>query len=340
MSDLKEMMINQKMQTFSLKKPIQCSIVDLYNILQDLRHCVLVDLRPATEFSESALRESMNYIGEEASARTTLLELFKKLDLKAIENEKVYNTKRIRRVVVIPEDSSQEKIDSAFETLLEFSKANSVDVDKIYVLKQPFEEFKTKFPFLCHPRALLQSVSGQQKTSGNSAQTAQQAEEDVKLYLYSISRFPTIIVDEEILLGSVYNFRNKRQLQHLDIQSVVVVSQFDVKKPEEAEQDTTFEVSEEDGRKVMTLKFNPLSFIEFDTILPAIKELPGPRLLCCQENFKLSGPLAIAYQMLFTGQDVNKTSLQVFSKLGSTDADKLIYSQVMLYNTSGKFIKI
>lgn len=90
----------------------------------------------------------------------------------------------------------------------------------MYNLKQGIENFTEKYPFLCinlHERDQAK-LAKKEETKADDKPILNDFE---KKWLYSLSRFPTELIEGKLYLGSVHNANNKKQMQDLKIQSIV-----------------------------------------------------------------------------------------------------------------------
>lgn len=345
-TSLQEMIANEKMKAVTMKKIIPCTSVDVFNMLQDLRHFAVLDLRTPEEFDEMFLRDSFNFRTNQKNSWFGVVEHLKKSESRAMENEKKYSTKKIRRVCVIPQQESQSTPEQDFEMVKDIFKSNDIDVDKVYVLADKLTVLAQKFPFLMmnkeHKDAVLK-LNGASKEELTQMVQPTNADQGIKRLLYSLSRFPFCIVEDRMFLGQMYNMNNKLQLQDLKIKTLVHIEVHEFEKGSESPEESKVEVIPDwdHGRTLIKIKLNSQKFIEFDSINQTLMEAEGPILICDSLSMRVASCLAIVYLMNLNKVDCNKASLQIFSKVGSTDADKLIYSQVMMYKVgdNGKFKK-
>lgn len=346
-TSLTDMIAQEKMKAITLKKFIPCTSVDVFNMLQDLRHVAVIDLRAPEEFDEMYLRDSYNFRTNQKNSWLGLVEHLKKSESRAVENEKKYSTKKIRRVCLIPQQQSQSTPEHDFDMIKDVFKSNELDVDKVYVLKDTFTVLSSKFPFLMmnkeHKEAVLKLSSA---TKEELTQMVQPTNNDqgIKRLLYALSRFPFCLVEGKMFLGQMYNMNNKMQLNDLGIKTLVHLEVHQFEKGSESVEESSVETipNWDAGRTLIKIKLNSMKFIEFDSIIETIMESEGPVLICDSNSMRVATSLAIVYLMNLNKVDSTTASLQVFSKVGSTDADKLVYSQVMMYKVgdNGKFKKL
>jgi hypothetical protein len=296
-----------------------------------------VDLRSEDEFSSDFIRDSYCFDVSRKNSWLGLIEHLKRSESKAFEFEKKYGSKRIRRICLIPKAHSQEDYEQAFKLIVDVCESNDIDLDKVYMLTDSIPTFKLKFGFLC--------INNEVRKSLKNPKEIEMAEKDqfndnLKQLMYSFSRFPFILIETQLLLGTTFNMNNKGQMEDLGVKSIIKFDMYKIVKGEEVEANTTLERGQIEGKEGLTIMLNAQKYIDFNGIVEAIRELPTPRLLCCAQNMTISANFAIACFMEIQKIDVNKASLLVFSKLGTTEVEKMIYSQLMMHQTSSNFKKI
>lgn len=296
-----------------------------------------MDFREESDFNECFIRDSFNFIMSKKNSWLGLVEYLKNCSKKATDNEQKYGSKPIRRILVVPSKHSQEDYNSMFKQVIEICDTNNIDLDKVYILTETIATFQLKFGFLCIDD---QIKNGIKKQSGGTMGDKEEFSDEVRSLLYSYSRFPFILLETQLLLGSTYNLANKKQMNDLGVKSIVRFDMFKIVKDEHCEEYTTMEKGPIEGLEGLTIKINAQNYIDFNGIVSAIRELPSPRMLCCAQNMGISANFAIAYLMEVLNQGSNKGSLIVFSKIGTTEVDKMIYAQLMMHQTSTTFKKI
>lgn len=302
-----------------------------------MRHISIVDLRSEEEFNKDFIRDSYCFDIGRKNSWLGLIEYLKKSEAKAHENELKYGSKRIRRCILIPAVHSQEEYDKAFKVIVDVCESNEIDLDKVYILKDSIPTFKLQFGFLCLNQQIRQNINKPKETE---MAEKEHFNEDLKTMMYSFSRFPFILIETQLLLGSTFNLHNKRQIQDMGIKSVIKFDMHKIVKGEECEIPTAIEKGELEGLNGLSILVNAEKYIDFNGIIAVIRELPTPRLFCCAQSMNISANFAIAYLMEIQKIDVNRASLLVFSKIGTTDVDKTIYSQLMMHQTCNTFKKI
>ena len=303
--------------------------------MQDLRHLALVDFRSSDDFDSCFIRDSYSFAAQNQDSWLGLVEYLKRKHAAALESEKKFELKKIRRIAFVPQSHATEEIQKDFEMLVQVCESSEVDLDKVYYLKESVGVFSMKFGFLCLNRQVTEQVR-QEKDGNNLDKTA------TKRLMYSHSRFPTVLIETQLLLGTTFNMNSSQQLADLGVRSIVRFDIIHCAKGEESEEPTKLERTTWGELDYLRVTVNTQKFIEFDHIIEQVRELPTPRLLCCQNSMKIAANFAIAYLMNVQKLDSNKATLEVCSRIGMTDLDKMIYSQVMMYKTSdnGKFIKL
>jgi hypothetical protein len=252
-----------------------------------------------------------------------------------LETEKKFELKRIRRILYLPRSHSAEEVQKEFEMLVQVCEANEVDLDKVYYLRESLGVFSMSFGFLCLSRQVTEQVKAEKQGKNLD-------KEATKKLMYSHSRFPAVLIETQLLLGTTFNMNSNQQLADLGVKSIVRFDVIHCAKGEESEEPTKLERTTWGNLDYLRVTLNTQKFIEFDHIIEQVRELPTPRLLCCQNGMKIAANFAIAYLMNVQKLDSTRATLEVCSRIGMTDLDKLIYSQVMMYKTAdnGKFIKL
>lgn len=234
----------------------------------------------------------------------------------------------------VPQSHAPEEVSKEFQMLVQVCESSEVDLDKVYYLKESVGVFSMKFGFLCLNKQLVEQVKSEKQ--GNNLDKAA-----TKKLMYSHSRFPTVLIETQLLLGTTFNMNSNQQLADLGVKSLVRFDVIHFAKGEESEEPTKLEKTTWGELDYLRVTINTQKFIEFDHIIEQVRELPTPRLLCCQNGMKIAANFAIAYLMNVQKIDSTKATLEVCSRIGLTDLDKMIYSQVMMYRTAdnGKFKK-
>ena len=338
-NSLQDMIANEKVKNASLSKWVVLSGLGLHNILQDLRHVALLDDRPDEEMDENLIRDSIPFRPKSSAGYSTIVAYLKSCEKKAQEFEKKYKPVKVRRIVVVPRKNTEEHYKVLFDEVLDICKANEIDITKIYILTETIPVLAIKYSHFILDKAAQESVI-KYKSQGNNAEMLK--DEHFKKVMYSHSRFPFILHETQLLLGTGFNSNNQRQMKDLGVKSVIHFDCLKVEKGVELPQDTQLDFFDEGDLKTLRVTLNPQKFIQFDVIFEEIRKLPSPRLICDSSDMTVASNFAIAYMMNVNNCDVNKASLFVFSKMGVAEADRLIYSQLMMYSTTdnGKFKKI
>jgi len=302
---------------------------------KDLRHIALIDFRSSEEFDQCFIRDSINFDSQNKNSWLGLVEYLKRKHSTALETEKKFELKKIRRILFVPQSHAAEEIQREFEMLIQVCETNEVDLDKAYYLKESVGVFSMKFGFLCLNKQISEQVKKEKE--GNNLD-----KEATKKLMYSHSRFPVVLIETQLLLGTTFNMNSNQQLADMGVKSLVRFDIVHCAKGEESEEPTKLERTTWGELDYLRITINTQKFIEFDHIIEQVRELPTPRLMCCQNSMKIAANFAIAYLMNVQKVDSNKATLEVCSRIGMTDLDKMIYSQVMMYKTSdnGKFIKL
>ena len=103
-------MASEKLKSLTLKRHIPCGSIEVYNMLQDLRHVAIIDFRPFEDYSQGFIRDSYNFSISQKDSWLGVIEYLQNIAKKAEEEEKKYETKRIRRIVAIPPAFNEEAI--------------------------------------------------------------------------------------------------------------------------------------------------------------------------------------------------------------------------------------
>jgi len=200
-------------------------------------------------------------------------------------------------------------------------------------LKEGIESFIEKYPFLClnfHERdqeSDNKPPAQETKTDGQPLLSPYESK-----LLYSLSRFPTEMLEGKIFQGNVYNANNKKQLQDLGIKSIIEFIDYkDQPIPEYKTQNYTY--------KNIPIDNETAAFVDFDEICKYIDDLlkdetKFPILICCKDGDTISPCFSIAYQMWHKGSSLTFASAFVYQKRGTVDANKHLYTVLTTWQPS------
>jgi hypothetical protein len=299
----------------------------LYNLAQDGKPLVIVDLRPRSEFLESFVRRSYNFdpLSKDTTQDDLLIEFIKKNDENATINEQKYKIARVRRVAFILETS-----DAAAPAVKEEVQNSGLfdSFDQKFIMTDGFQKFRAKYPFLTIsvPQELQQKPF--QEIQDQLLET-QQAD-----LLFANASFPLEIIEDSVYLGKFFHAENKRLIEALNIGLVI-----DFQKKEKGNAELT---PIPDRKNHYRLEVDLDSFIDFDGIYDSIVvAAEGKRMLFMGDSLDLPAGFLVGYLMKRSKQSLNFASMVVFGAVGETQVDRLLYNQLMNYQP-GKltFVKI
>lgn len=204
------------------------------------------------------------------------------------------------------------------------------------------------------------------QTPGQTFESVSNIDEKTKKVLYSYSKFPIILTDGYLLLGSNFNANNSMQLKDLCVKLILSVSTYPREKDATGKIMKTSVIEEETklervSEKRFNLKLNPQKVIDFDGIWEELLGISAdknpdqvteksnggademshkvPVLVCCQDG-DLSACLAATFLMRFEKMDINKSTLVVMAKSGGGQLNSELYSHCMYYKPGNKIIKV
>ncbi|CAD8201734.1 unnamed protein product [Paramecium octaurelia] len=283
-------------------------MMELYNMMNDNRHLVIADLRKLEQFEEKQIRGSF-CVQDNVQSIASHLE---KQDANAKKNEEKYHTQPIRRIVIVNDDYTKIEQDAVLiQNLVQSLKMNEY---KVYYLKTSVEVFLGKYPFYTLSKVMLQNYENLDNN------------EDQQKVLFSYSQFPQQLEDSKVFLGSNLNANSKRQLDALQIKTIIDFKRYEpdaklsVWKKEQYNY-INYPISEE-GEQL----------IDFSQITDLIESQNAPVLLCCPDGYSTTSVVAIGYLMTKKKQNFNISSLKVFQIRGTTTVNKKLYSQVLTYD--------
>lgn len=299
----------------------------LYNFLQDGQHLILLDFRPRNSFVKKFIRKSYNYdlLESEPKDAEALLTYFKQVSKNALINEEKYKLQKMRRIVFIIEEG---KIDS--EQAMQLIKNSNLfeEFDRKYVMKNHLDNFFAKYPFLS-----IEIPESQSHLSFSEIQTFLVDEKSSDL-LYANASFPFEVIEDSVFLGKSFHGDNGKLLADLKIGFCV-----EVQKVEKGT-GTLLPIENQPDKYLIQIDIDAI--IDFDSISNEIDEKrKGKAVLFVGKDLDLPSGLAIAYIMKSSKVPINVASLKVFSCIGQTTVDRLLYNQIMHYEP-GKlvFVKV
>ncbi|CAI2375553.1 unnamed protein product [Moneuplotes crassus] len=199
--DMKAMIQAEKKKRQQADKIIQITRETAFNLLQDMRHLLILDVRPAEEFEKNHLRDSFNFTLEDIE--TKLPEFLKYCKTSQDRLRDTTDTHRRLIIVTSVADEDVEGIKPLLKEVLAFHK--------IMKLKNGFADFHEKYPFLC-----LNSES---------------TEEEVKK---AESRYPSEIIPNKLFLGNFINSLNEEHFKNLNITKLIGMTPNEAENMEES----------------------------------------------------------------------------------------------------------
>ncbi|CDW84256.1 UNKNOWN [Stylonychia lemnae] len=165
------------------------SITNAFNMLQDMRHILILDMRPREEFEELHIRKSLHSTLE--NYHLIIQSIF---STKNPDYNSQYEGDDMKRIMFIFPNSDWKAYDSAIgQQIVELGelilKAYQERLSKVYFLKD-FKEFQKKYSFLC--------------VNDSSDQIKQ---------IRSLCRYPSEIKDSLIYIGNMMNTMDAGNLQ-------------------------------------------------------------------------------------------------------------------------------
>lgn len=293
----------------------QISPLAFYNLTQDNRHLVVIDTRPLSAYLSGFIRKSYwvdVQLEDKLSQVHQLFDYINKQDSNSIENEKKYKVAKLRRLVIIVDEqySKLETIDAYLSQLDLYSSFN-----RHYVLLNNFENFANKYRFLVLGLN-TESIEGPVDFENYQQQLLKTCPNEV---LYANSSFPFELEADKMFMGTNFNKLNQRQMNDLGITKVVEIA---------IDPDRHNVIDKQESE--VHVYINRDKLIDFDNIFAVLDEFIGQdKVLFCANDYRLVSTFCIAYFMWSKKIPVNVASLKVFSIMGNTDADRIVYNQVM-----------
>jgi len=225
--DVKAMYAAEKKKREQSTRVNQISREAVFNILQDMRHLLIIDTRTPEEFSKSHIRNSWSLqLEENKEVETDFMKFCKKSQDKLVDPGDLH-----RRLLIITDDEQSDI--TQIRKILEGIQA----FHKIMQLKSGFQDFYDKYSFLC--------VSD--SSTNDDIQRAG-------------SRYPSEIIPGKLFLGNFINSMNETHFVNLGIKKLIGMTPNPAEKIGESEQITKYihlEMSE--VHKKLELDFEELS---------------------------------------------------------------------------------
>lgn len=206
--DFRTMLAREKSRA-SVKLTLkQTSSVNVFNMLQDMRHLVIVDLRSQTDFDESHIRNAI-HLGNQIDEIKPEVIRHLIADQKTNQFRSHFENDDLKRVLfVVPQTDAKR-----FEALIvadldeiregaENSTQAQTTLHKAFYFKDFDSEFKPKYPLVCLPTD-LSKISEKRKVN-------------------AFSRFPSEMKKDFLYLGNMTNILNRDyfQLKMLNIKTI------------------------------------------------------------------------------------------------------------------------
>lgn len=200
--DIKAMMASERKKREQNKKVLQVNREAAFNLLMDMRHLLILDIRSASEFSSSRIRSSM-WFDSSVEDETELLTNFIKWCKKSQDNL-ISTDDELRRILVITAEPNEDI--GVLKKIFEGTQA----FHKIMQLKNGYSDFESKYHFVC--------ISDES------------SEDDIKR---AEARFPSEILSDKLFMGNFINSVNKEHFKKLNISTILEVSAQKAEKQED-----------------------------------------------------------------------------------------------------------
>jgi hypothetical protein len=186
--DIKAMYLAEKKKREQTKKIMQVTKETVFNLLQDMRHLLVLDVRDPEEYKLNRIRDSFNFPLEAAQDNISDFLSFCK------KSQDVMLDKRddLRRLLIITQEGSG-NIDEIRPIL-----SDTQAFQKTMQMKDSFSDFEQKYPFLCI----------NDDSSDNDVKRAQ-------------ARYPSEIIPDKLFLGNFINSLNETHFKNLNIKKVI-----------------------------------------------------------------------------------------------------------------------
>ncbi|KAL4492952.1 hypothetical protein ABPG72_020731 [Tetrahymena utriculariae] len=300
--------------------------ITLYNLIQDLRHIILIQL--SKNEKNDHLRQAIRF-DIETLKPAEIFELIKEMDQKATQNEEKYKLQKIRRICFVDYDPLDEK-DKKLEKYLQlFSNEKSLAEYKLYCLKEGLNSFSKKYPFLMLNNEDFENIDQMKKEEHKDSRDI--LNDKQKKVLYSYSQFPFEIVEEVLYLGNIYHSNSQMYLNDLNIKTMI---DFITYNNEDAKKIPSFKTEKYeykniplDAKQSITLDFDEIN----KYIDQQISENKGRILLYCSNGQSISPAFAISYLMYKQKMSIQLASMKVFALIGKVNISQWIYTQLLVY---------
>lgn len=294
-------------------KPL--SPLGLYNFTQDNRHLVIIDTRPLSTYLSGFIRKSYwldIQLQDKLTQLHSLFEYINKQDSNSIENEKKYKLQKLRRLVVIVDEQYTKlpDVDIYLSQLDIYSSFN-----RHYVLLNNFDTFRLKYSFL----VLSLNIDSIEGTADFEVYQQELLKTHQNEVIYANSAFPFELDVDRLYMGTNFNKHNQRQMKDLSIDKTVEISL-------DEEKHNLVDIQQNEAH----VYINRDKLIDFDNIFTILNDFIGSsKVLFCANDLRLVSTFCIAFMMWAKKLSVNMASLKVFNIMGNTDADRIVYNQVM-----------
>lgn len=245
--DVKAMYAAEKKKRDQSAKILQLAKEAVFNLLQDMRHLLILDTRTEEEFKISHIRGSFHFPLENVEGN--LPEFVKCCKLS--QEKMVDQTDDHRRLLLVTADSTVDL--DPIRPLLKEAQA----FHKIMQLKDSFKDFEEKYSFLC---------VGEESS-----------EDDIKR---AEARYPSEIIPNKLFLGNFINSLNERHFHDLNIRKIIGMTPNKAEKMDEGPQ-----IDKYIHLEMNELHKPDLDFEELSTLInTTISEGEGAVLLYCLQG--------------------------------------------------------
>lgn len=205
--DFKAMYAAEKKKMQEAAKIMQVTRETVFNLLQDMRHLLILDIRPKEDFEKLRIRGSYSFTLEDIDAKIPEFMKF----CKQSQDKLLDQTDKLRRLLIVTQDEG-ENVDS-IRPLLQDAKA----FNKVMQLKNGFGDFQDKYSFLCI-------------SEDSDPDDIKRAE----------ARFPSEIIPNKLFLGNFINSLNETHFKCLNIRKIIGMTPTKADKMDESEQIDTY----------------------------------------------------------------------------------------------------
>jgi rhodanese-related sulfurtransferase len=245
--DFKAMYAAEKKKMQQSTKIMQTTRETVFNLLQDMRHLLVLDIRPKEDFAKSRIRGSFSFTLEDVESKIPdFMKFWKRSQDKLLDK-----TDKLRRLLIITQDAGED-IDS-IKPLLQDAEA----FNKVMQLKNGFGDFHDKYSFLC--------VSDESDS------------DDVKR---AEARYPSEIIPNKLFLGNFINSLNENHFKWLNIRKLIGMTPTKAEKMDESEQIDTYVHLEMNELHKPDLDFESLQSL----LVTTMSEGDGAVLIYCLQG--------------------------------------------------------